>query len=151
MAQEEDKPEPRFANKDAIPLVNWWSSAELCEKLGISEDLRKEFEVKLNNMQITYQIAQGNLKASRDKQSKMFYDGSVSEAELAAFHAEHVAGNSDEMQRVNFQARTMVRKMLSKEQLAKIEATRPNFFGARWFRFSSVRVQEGKVILKKKK
>lgn len=133
------------ARRPAANLVGWWQHEELCRRLGIGAELRRQLAAGLENLQTSYQIAQTRLAEARRKQSAMLLDPAVGSAELLAFNRAEVVVASERMQSLNFEARLLVRGRLAPVQLAKIGAEHPQFFTARWFKASAVPVLEGRV------
>lgn len=129
----------------AAHLVGWWQHEELCGRLGIGAELRRQLAGQLENLQTSYQLAQTRLAEARRRQSAMLLDPATSNEQLLAFNRGEVAVASETMQALNFEARLLVRGRLTREQLAKIGAEQPLFFSARWFKASAVPVLEGKV------
>lgn len=133
------------ARRPAANLVGWWQHEELCARLGIGAELRRQLAGGLENLQTSYQLAQTRLAEARRRQSAMLLDPAVGSEKLLSFNRVEVVAASEKMQALNFEARLLVRGRLSPAQLVKIGAEHPQFFTARWFKASAVPVLEGKV------
>jgi|CXWL01.1.fsa_nt_gi hypothetical protein len=133
--------------REAVSFVAWWKSDSLCRELGLDEAQQKGLAGQLENLAITYQLAQTRLNEARARQSALLFDSTIDRETLIAFHRNEIEAPTEAMQQANFEARLAVRARLSREQLAAIERTHPRFFSARWFATSRVPVREGRVLV----
>jgi hypothetical protein len=138
---DEVEPSPAGARR----LVGWWHQPAMCAELGIPTAQREDLARELDQLEITYQLAQTALNAARHQQSLLLADPTVSAERLLAHNRDEVVAQSDRMQATNFQARLLVRSKLSPAQLGELTKKSPVFFAARWFRAARVPVREGQV------
>lgn len=130
-----------------VSVVQWWARAPLCDRIGLSPEQRHAFAAELENQLVSYQILQTSLRDARAKQSAMLLDPSVTEEALLANNRREVARLSAEIQALNFKARLLVRKRLTKAQLETVARELPGFFTGRWFATSKVDVRQGSVVI----
>lgn len=135
------------AKREGAGFVAWWKSDSLCRELGLDEAQQKGLAGQIENLAISYQLAQTRLNEARARQSAMLFDPAIDREALIAFHRSEIQAPTEAMQQANFEARLAVRARLSREQLATLERTHPRFFSARWFATSRVPVREGQVLV----
>jgi hypothetical protein len=142
-----DRPEVEDRGDElVIPgLVGWWNNPDVLALLALSDAQNTELTDQLRNMELSYQLAQSQLKTARHQQASMLEDPSVASATIEAFHREQLQTQSAVMLDLNIKARLLAREKLTAAQLAILLQRSPGFFRARWFRPARVQMRQGTV------
>ena len=130
-----------------VPVVQWWNRVPLCDRIGLTTEQRVAFATELRNQLVSYQILQTSLRDARARQSAMLLDPAVTEEALHSYNRSEVVRLSDELQTLNFKARLLVRRRLTKAQLETVGRELPGFFTGRWFESSKTNVRQGTVVI----
>jgi hypothetical protein len=117
----------------------------LISQLQLPKAQSDQLTEHLRNLELSYQLAQSDLRQIRVEQLRMLEDPSVSAADIERFHRERLRTASIAMLDLNIAARLWVREHVTPEQLAGILRTSPGFFRVRWFRSARVPTVQGKV------
>lgn len=126
-------------------IVGWWDRPEALSGLGLTEADVATIAPQLRNIELSYQLAQTQLRDARKQQLQMLQDPSVSSERIRQFHASELQRLSAAMLEQNLAARLLVREQLSEAQLAAVEQHSPGFFRIRWFRNARIPVHQGRV------
>lgn len=126
-------------------IVGWWDRPEALTGLGLTEADVAGIAPQLRNIELSYQLAQTQLREARKQQLQMLQDPSISSERIRQFHASELQRLSAAMLEHNLAARLLVREQLSEAQLATIEQHSPGFFRIRWFRDARIPVHQGRV------
>jgi len=149
LALQDPPAEPQSGSGGQVSVVAWWEREPLCKRFGIPPELRLKLAGELDTTQTSYQLLQTRLGDARAVQSRLLLDPASTDEAIARHNRDEVARLSGAMQEQNFKARLLVRRALSREQLATIARELPDFFGGRWFRAPAARVQQGNVVIRK--
>lgn len=131
-------PRPRLA-------PGWWSSAEMQTTLKLSPAQVDAFSRRLRNDELSYQLAQTEMRQARRDQAALLEAFPIDVAAVSAVHQERLQPPSQRILQINFEARLWVRQQLSPAQVRAALDYSPHFFRARWFRSARGKVQEVKM------
>jgi len=123
----------------------WWTLDEAQRALQLSPAQIEAFAKRLRNDELSYQLAQTELRQARRRQAQLLEMEDVDIEQIRALHREQLQPRSERILQINFEARLWVREQLSADQVQAALRFSPRFFRARWFRSSKGAVQEVKM------
>jgi hypothetical protein len=126
-------------------IVAWWTRADKLFDFEFPGQEMATLSDRLSNLELSYQLAQSQLRQARREQVRMLEDPAIADAEIERLHRERLQAASAAMLQANFSARLWARKHLTEDQLAAILKAYPTFFRVRWFRTPRGPVVQGQV------
>ena len=120
----------------------WWTLSEVHTALDLRPEQVDAFAKRLRNDELSYQLAQSELRQSRQRQTKLLEAHDMDAGQIRTIHRDQLLPQSERILQINFEARLWVRQQLTPEQVQAALRYSPHFFRARWFRSARGTVRE---------